>query len=357
LALTARGKAVAGVIATLAVVGGATGAFMLLNDDAKSEPIPLDTNGDGDPDSTTTESTSDPCPLTGVLSSEGTPARPVLAIKIEEAPDARPQAGLDAADIVVEQPVEGNVTRLIAIFHCRDSERVGPVRSARFMDAAFLPQFGSPLFGYAGGAEQTTSRIQQSNVVDLSYTIAVSAYERDPSREAPHNLYTSTGALYEAAGDQGGSPVPAFTYTRKAGRGTRASSIELPYNPLIADISWEWDPGEKRWLRSVGGEPAVLEDGSQISARNVVVLEARQQPTDIVDASGTRSYEVIVIGSGKAYVFRNGRMIQGTWSKESPEDPLTLARSNGQDIGLAPGNTWVAFYGNPENTLKFVPSA
>ena len=356
MALTRRGKAVVGVVATLAVVGGATGAFMLLNSDANSEPIPLDTNGDGNPDSTTTDSTSDPCPLTGVLSSEGTPDRPVLAVKVEESSDARPQAGLDAADIVVEQPVEGNLTRLIAIFHCRDAERIGPVRSARFMDATFLPQFGGPLFGYAGGAGLTKSRIEQSNLVDLSYTIAVSAYERDPARAAPHNLYTSTRALYEAAEDQGGSPVPAFTYSQRAGKGTRTTSIELPFNPLIADISWEWDPGDKRWLRSVGGEPAVLEDGSRISATNVVVLEAREQPTPIIDASGTRSYEVIVIGTGRSFVFRNGKMIQGTWSKDSPEDPLTLARPNGRDIGLAPGNTWVAFYGNPENTLKFVPS-
>jgi DUF3048 family protein len=357
LALTRRGKAVAGVIATLAVVGGATGAFLLLNGDANSEPVAVDTDGDGDPDATTTDPTSEPCPLTGVVPSEGTPDRPVLAIKVEESSDARPQVGLDAADIVVEQPVEGNLTRLIAIFHCRDAERVGPVRSARFMDAAFLPQFGSPLFGYAGGAFQTKDRIKQADIVDLSYTIAVSAFERDPSRPMPHNLYTSTDALYEAGGDRGGDPVPAFTYSRRTGKGTRATSIHLPYNPLIADISWEWDRGSKRWLRSIGGEPAVLEDGSRISARNVVVLEAREQPTDIFDASGTRSYEVIVIGSGRAFVFRGGKMIQGTWSKESPEDPLTLVRPNGSDIDLAPGNTWVSFFGNPDNTLRFVPSA
>ena len=356
MALTRRGKVVAGVIATLAVVGGATGAFMLLNSDASGEPVPIDTNGDGDPDATTTEPTSEPCPLTGVLSSEGTPDRPVLAIKVEESPEARPQVGLDAADIVVEQPVEGNITRLIAIFHCRDAERVGPVRSARLMDAAFLPQFGSPLFGYAGGASQTIARIQQADLVDLSYTIAVSAFERDPSRAMPHNLYTSTDALYEAGGDRGGEPVPAFTYARGTGKARRATSIHLPYNPSIADISWEWDRGTGRWLRSIGGEPAVLEDGSRISARNVVVLEAREQPTDIFDASGTRSYEVIVSGSGRAFVFRGGKMIQGTWSKDSPEDPLTMVRPNGGEIDLTPGNTWVAFYGNPDNTLKFQPS-
>jgi hypothetical protein len=356
LALTRRGKAVAGVVATIAVVGGATGALMLLNGDANSEPVALDTNGDGDPDATTTNPTSEPCPLTGVVSSEGTPDRPVLAIKVEESSDARPQAGLDGADIVVEQPVEGNLTRLIAIFHCRDAERIGPVRSARFMDANFLPQFGAPLFGYAGSAAQTESRIAQSNVVPLSFTVEVGAYERDPEREMPHNLFTSTDALYEAAGDRGGDPIAAFTYSRAAGKGTRADSIALPFNPLIADISWEWDPGDMRWLRSIAGEPAVLGDGSRISAANVVVLEARQQPTDIIDASGTRSYEVIVIGSGKAFVFRNGKMIEGTWSKDSPEGLLTLARPNGREIALAPGSTWIALYGNPENTLKFQPS-
>jgi hypothetical protein len=356
LALTRRGKAVAGVLAALAVVGAGTGAFLLLNGDAESAPIPIDTNGDGEPDSTTTDPPAEPCPLTGVVSSAGLPDRPVLAIKVEESPDARPQAGLDAADIVVEQPVEGNITRLIAIFHCRDADRVGPVRSARFMDANYLPQFGSPLFGYAGGAGQTRAKIQQADLVDLSYTIAVGAYERDPARDAPHNLYTSTTALYRAGGDRGGEPVPAFTYSRGTGKATPATTIHLPYNPSIADISWEWDGGSRRWLRSIAGEPAVLEDGSRISARNVVVLEARERPTDIIDASGTRSYEVIVIGSGRAFVFRNGKMIQGTWSKESPTEPLTLVRPNGRDIGLNPGNTWVSFFGNPDNTLKFQPA-
>jgi hypothetical protein len=364
VALTNRGKTVVGVVLVLLVLGGAAGAYVFLNnqgDDPTDNPTPQDTDGDGTPDTTSSAPENVACPLTGVIPPEGAPAdHPALAIKIEESPDARPQVGLAEADIVYEQPVEGNITRLIAVYHCRDASRIGPVRSARFMDANLLPQFGTPLFGYAGGAPETKARIAAANLVDLSYITpeAVASYERDVNREAPHNLYTSSASLW-AVGEQlgqGGRPEAVFVYSDKPGKGKKSTMIDLPFNTSLAHISWQWKPASKTWVRFVDGEPALLEDGTQISTQNVIVQEITQIPTDIKDAHGSTSYEVEVLGQGKAYLFRNGRMIVGTWRKDSPESPTVFTMKNGSEMALAPGTTWVELYGNQTNTLSFVPS-
>ena len=155
------------------------------------------------------------CPLSGVRSQ--VPQRPALAVKVENLPAARPQTGLSWADIVYEEPVEAGITRFIAIYQCRDASRIEPVRSARFTDIDVLKQFGTPLFGYAGGVPQVIRAVRSAGITDINFTTARAskAYRRDPNRSAPHNLYTSTNELYAAAKGlfQPEAPKPLFTFT------------------------------------------------------------------------------------------------------------------------------------------------
>ncbi|MFB3737919.1 MAG: DUF3048 domain-containing protein [Candidatus Velamenicoccus archaeovorus] len=285
------------------------------------------------------------CPLTGRPAPGGkVPDRPALAIKVENLPDARPQSGLDRADVVYEEPVEGGITRFIAVYQCHQAKVVGPVRSGRTTDAGVLVQYGRPALGYAGGAPLVERTIDQAGIVDVSYDVAVSAYARHDDRPAPHNLYTSTQALWKAAAEveNGGRvPRPVFTYAAQLeGRSKRVRTIHLPFSSY-SDVFWTWSAKDRAWLRSHGTEPHLLTDGRQVSAANVVVMQVQVTTGTIVDAAGNPSPEVRLTGSGKAYVFRNGRSVAGRWERASLDDVTTFVAKDGSTIALAPGVTWV----------------
>jgi len=282
------------------------------------------------------------CPLTGQPAPHGeVPARPALAIKVENLPDARPQAGLDRADVVYEEPVEGGITRFIVVYQCHDAARVGPVRSGRTTDPKVLVQFGRPVMGYAGGQAPVVRAIDRAGLIDENYNIAISAYTRDDTRPAPHNLYTSTRSLWKAAMATEGAPHPVFSYDPEvAGPSRKARTVHLPFSSY-SDVYWTWSRREGAWLRSHGTVPHVLEDGTQVRAANVVVMQVQVRTGPIVDAAGNHSPEVELTGSGKAYVFRDGRMIVGRWERARLKDVTTFVTKAGTEIALAPGVTWV----------------
>jgi len=245
---------------------------------------------------------------------------------------------------VYEEPVEGGITRFIVLFQCHDSKRVGPVRSARFTDVDILPQYGTQtLFGFAGGAPPVEERIQESGLGDVNFQQpdAEQAYVRDPNREAPHDLYTSTGGLYRAGGTDGGTPVEVLPFSDDPpSTAKKASKVELDFSPT-ADVFWTYAKGRDLWVRSYDTGPADLENGHSITARNVVVQVVTLKDTGIVDAAGNPSPEVVATGTGKVLVFRNGKVIRGTWSRPKLTDLTVYRDAKGNDIELAPGTTWI----------------
>src|SRR5438034_5514922 len=197
MTMTTRGRTMLGVVIAVLLVGGAVGAVILLGGKAGEG-----TQGHTSTPTTAPSSPAPPpvCPLSGVRVDAVRP-RPALAVKIENLPAARPQTGLSWADLVYEEPVEAGITRFIAVYQCQDASRIEPVRSARFTDIDVLKEFGKPLFGYAGGVGQVINAVRAAGFIDVNYTTAraAKAYHRDPNRQPPHNLYTSTKALYAAA--------------------------------------------------------------------------------------------------------------------------------------------------------------
>src|SRR5207302_8172311 len=156
------------------------------------------------------------CPLTGVTGGS-VPNRPALAIKVENAPESRPPAGLDAADVIFEEPVEGGITRFAVVYQCHDAARVEPVRSVRQADPYLVNQSGKSLFGNASGSppslEALASAVRAGWLVDVGYSTG-GGYIRDGGRASPHNLYTSTPALYARPDAQGlPNATPIFTYS------------------------------------------------------------------------------------------------------------------------------------------------
>ena len=329
MALSQRGKVVIGVVAVVIAVL----AVLAFTGNA---PEPVQSLVD-------TVTGPEPCPLTGEVRGGGRDplGRPVLAVKIENAPESRPQAGLERAEVVFEEPVEGGLTRFIALYHCRDADRLGPVRSARLTDPDVLEPFGRPLFAYAGGADAVKDAIESSDLVDLSYLIAVDAYERDESRSAPHNLYSSTGALRRAARGEG-EPTPEVLVFSETfdGKSRRARVAHLPFSSA-SDVVWTWSREPNAWLRFHGTEPHLSESGDQIGADTIVVMHVRVVPGTIRDAAGNPSPEVTLTGSGRVWILRDGRVVRGRWERPTLDDPTRFLDRDGDEIPLRPGTTWI----------------
>jgi hypothetical protein len=280
--------------------------------------------------------------------------RPPIAVKIENSPDARPQAGLDRADLVYEVEAEGGITRFMAVFQCQDVKRIGPVRSARPVDIPLLKQFQDPLFAYAGASSAVQKMVTAVDIVDLNYVDAADAYVQDPARVAPHQFFTSTRALYGAAGKKGGTPEPLFAYAEDLDpKGTgKAEEIHLDFSP-VADVFWSYDRRDDVYLRSHGTIPHTLENGAQVSATNLVVMLVKRLSTGLVDSAGNPVPNYQVVGSGKALVFRGGRVISGRWERDSAGDIATFVDRDGDEVALAPGRTWVTLFPTDHGPVEF----
>jgi Protein of unknown function (DUF3048) N-terminal domain/Protein of unknown function (DUF3048) C-terminal domain len=334
MALSRRGLAV--WITTALVVVGVAVAVLFLGGQAGVGPLASgneEPRGGGQPPPAL-------CPLTGLQPKGSVPNRPALAVKVENLPSVRPQIGLSWADIVYEEPVEAGITRFIVVYQCQDAERIEPIRSARTSDPAILRQYGRPVFAYSGAVPQVVAAVKRAGLIDVSFGRHQNAYERDPARPAPHNLYSSTEALYEAADDPTGAPESVFTYSTSRPKGKKTGEVHLPFSSY-SDVYWRWNNGKKAWLRWHADVPHTYSDGTQVRSKNVIVQVVKLRDTGITDVNGVASPEVVSVGGGVAYVFRNGRMIKGTWERHGLDDVTVFRDAQGNEISLAPGNTWV----------------
>jgi hypothetical protein len=272
------------------------------------------------------------------------PERPALAVKVENLPVSRPPYGLGTADVVYEEPVEGGITRFIVIFQCRDASRIQPVRSGRLIDPDLVRQFGThPLFAYAGAIQPVVAKVDSSSLIDVGVNRAPHAYSRDPARPAPHNLVTSTAALYAAGAAQHAPatpPAPVFHY---GPLGTHSPATALHIAFPESDLTWTWRPQTGEWSRSYSDTgPATLGGGGEIATANVIVMRVVLYPSQYVeDPTGAHENLLVLTGSGPAQVFRNGAVVNGTWQRHSLSDLTEFVDAAGHPILLTPGQTWI----------------
>lgn len=291
-------------------------------------------------------------PLTGLpVDDAARAARPALVVKVDNAPQARPQDGLDLADVVYEEVVEGGITRFLAVFQSRDAESVGPVRSVRPIDPAIVTPLGG-LFAYSGGAPKFQRMIRQAPVVDVGFDNQSSAYHRQRGRKAPHNLMTSTPALWSRARlDR--VPPRLFDYV---GPGeVIGGPNERPlggFGVVLGErtsAGWDWDAGTKVWRRTTNGTPHVDGAGRQLGFENVVLQVVDYRYTGDVDVAGFKVPEADIIGQGRAFFLAAGKLVPGRWSKPSAAAPTEFADEVGRPMKLTPGRTWVEFM--PSNAV------
>lgn len=251
----------------------------------------------------------------------------VHVVKIDNAPAARPQTGLAAADVVYVEPVEGGLTRLAAVYSA-PPEVVGPVRSARETDVELLAQYGTPVLAYSGSAPALDPLLERSGMVRARPEDAADAYFRDTTRPIPHNLYVRPQSLPEPAASPRETPP-----TGPAPPGGRpASTWDVTYPS--ARFGLTWDGG---WTVTADGDPL-----QGVRAANVVVQRVSTRAgVAVEDASGSPSPVVVTVGSGPAVLLRDGLAFEGaTWTRPTPADP-TRFTSGGAEVPLAPGPTWV----------------
>ena len=301
------------------------------------------------------------CPLTGTPAPGNVvPERPAIAMKVDNyslgpAPaEARPQSGLDYADIIFEEQVEGSITRYAAVFQCHNAPSlVGPIRSARWTDVQMLSQLGHPLFVHVGGIIPVLQVVAASSLVNVDLGGHPSLEENPPGRYAPYDTYTTTKAIWSAISAPAVAPAPIFTYSKFPAAGQPVSQVHLDWS-ATSDIYWRWNPTTGTWLRfyNVGSasapniQPDVLTDGVQNQAQNVIIQDVSITYGPWVENSqgGLEAESHIIDNHGTAYVLRNGRMISGTWSAGPAGTPTVFLTTSGQPIDLAPGRTWVEIY-------------
>ncbi|MCP3938161.1 MAG: DUF3048 domain-containing protein [Actinomycetia bacterium] len=288
---------------------------------------------------TTTEPLGPVAPLTG-LPVEDEITRPALLVKIDNHRNARPQWGINAADIVYEEVVEADITRLAALFHSIDASPVGPVRSARTSDFDLLTDKNTPLFANSGGNPTVLSLLRNVDAINVNVNALPELYYRERSKSAPHNLLTSTADLFSARGDDGGLPPAIFEYRSE---GEALSESAVPTTGIDIDygqheISYDWDASLGGWARTQNGSQHTDADGVLVAPPNVVVqvISYGRSPADPV------SPEAITVGEGDAFVLVDGHIIEARWSRPTRTDVTTLTTLDGEPIKLDPGRTWVA---------------
>ena len=277
-------------------------------------------------------------PLTGAQAPDETLInRPAMVVKIDNHPKARPQWGLNQADIVFEENVE-QLTRFAAVFQSQGSDPVGPIRSGRLQDIDLLASLNSPLFVWSGGNSKVTAEIRNSTMVDLSHSVANESggFRRESSRSAPHNLVAETTKLWTLAPADAKPPVPQFEY-RADGEAVPtgnkpAGAVKISMDGV--DVMWEWSETSLAFVRSQDDKPHVDMDDVRINAPNVVLMH-------VVYGKSGSSPVAKTLGSGEVWVYTGGALVQGTWERTDPMKPFVFKDTKGAVIKLTPGRTWV----------------
>ncbi|MET9956698.1 DUF3048 domain-containing protein [Streptomyces sp. NPDC006339] len=321
----AHGHRSPGAVATAALLCVVTAAGLYgCADPGPSQPAPT-------PAPATTEGIS---PLTGRPARSG----PVLAVKIDNVPPARPHTGLAAADLVYVEQVESGQTRLMAVYSSRLPDRIGPVRSARESDLELLRQFGRPVLAYSGAQSALTPLIKAAPLHPVTEADTPGAFLRDRGRSAPYNLYLRPERALTTAPDATHAKDVGFRFGPAPESGTPVNSRTVRFP--AARYTFTWAPAERAWHVTMDGRS----DGP-LKPATVVVQHVTVRPSRFHDFTGAVSPYTVTTGSGTAEVLRDGRVHEARWSRPSADAGTTFTTPSGAPLTFAPGQVWVLLTG------------
>ena len=301
------------------------------------------------PPTPTPEPTANPNvnPLTGLAVDD--PAllqRRVLAVRLGNDAVIRPQEGLSAADVVYEEIMEGwTLTRFTAIYLGENAERIRPIRSARLSSLAIAPQYNAVLV-HSGASDRIRWLISQAkDFTDLDQYFHDEPYAILPGYDWRGRMYSSVERVQDyllGRGLDGTEPVAGYAFDPAAPEGDAAASIAIPY-PKTCDVEWSYDAALGAYLRTVAGAPHLDGlTGAQLQAENVILLYADHLKTDIVeDSLGSTAIDIVLTGSGRAQLFRDGVVVECTWRRPADGGLIEYYDATGALTPLKPGQTWI----------------
>lgn len=280
-------------------------------------------------------------PLTGFPSNGTTPRHPVLAVKIDNSENSRPQVGLGRADLVTEELVEGGATRLAVFYYQRVPRLVGPVRSMRATDIGIVKPAKAVLVA-SGGAPPTVARVKAAGIT--TFTEGATGYRRDDSRVAPYNLFMNLSELAaKTEAKQTVSSYLPFGAQKDLPRGRSATGIAAQFSGGHT-TQWRYRNGTYDNVNSYAAE------GDRFQADTVLVLRVEAGDAGYLDPAGNPVPETRFTGQGTALVFHGGRVVRGTWSKSL--DTAISLRTKAGALTVPAGHTWIELV--PENGGKVI---
>lgn len=278
-------------------------------------------------------------PLTGIRPA---PSGPVVAVKLDDTAAGRPSLGVDKADVIYIEEVEGGLSRMVAVF-ASSKPRARAVRSIRSSDPELLGQYGKIIVVASGGGRQALKVLDASRLHSVVNDRGQVGFTRDPSRPAPYNLFSNLAKVSAAVKADGVRNV-GFTWAARDPRLAAASPARAVSTQVgFTRVSFVWDPALARYVRTVDGRAIVTANGAPVAKPNVIVqyCQIKADPNDH-DVNGNPTMFTKTIGSGRVVLFRGGKRIAGTWSRPSLEAATTFKDAAGKPLLLAPGGTFVA---------------
>lgn len=265
------------------------------------------------------------------------PAGPVFAAKLDNVAQARPQTGLASADVVYVEPVEGGLTRLLAVYFRARPDVLGPVRSARSSDIGVLAQYGRPVLAYSGAAPEILPALRSASLVNASPAEVPDAYFRDDGRPAPHNLYVHPARL-PAGTAPPADAAPQFGPVPAAGMPVSAYQVRYP----AASYDFRWSPDSHRWAIYADGAPLSTTEAGRLEAATVIEQRVHVRLGEPGESGAVaNSPAAQTVGSGEATILRDGQRFAAAWTRPAPQSPTRFLTTTGNPLPPAQGPVWI----------------
>lgn len=304
--------------------------------------------------------TTVPAPLTGLPIDPSLAQRPVTAVMIENTDAARPQSGLQDAGVVYEAIAEAGITRFMALFQDTRPEYIGPVRSLRPYYIDFATPWDASI-AHVGGSPDALAQIRAGGK-DLDQFFNSGAYWRQSTRQAPHNVYTSFDRLDALNASKGYTSSNLTPWPHKADKklaSPTAKSINFNISSADFNVHYDYDAASNSYLRSEGGAAHMDTTSANESATvqlkpKVVIALVVPLTRGALDSSGAYYSDYDVSGSGNAYVFQDGGVTQGSWSKDGRSGQFQFTDASGKDIALNAGQVWMTL-ASADSQVQYSP--
>jgi hypothetical protein len=283
----------------------------------------------------------------------------ILVVKIDDTTAARPQIGIDRADIVYIEQVEGGLTRLAAVFSSEIPAFIGPIRSARISDIEILAQYGRVVFAYSGAQSKLLPVIGAANLNDYgAQRQSPTIYTRDESRTAPTNMVLRADLLLEKVRSDGREIATSRSVGWEFGNlpDGGISIIDAKLSWPAASYELKWSAEEERWLVFNNGIPNMSASGIQHGPTTFLIQLVEIVPSEYGDKLGGVTPLSKTVGSGTGFVLRDGKYFSATWSRPDELSGTTWRALDGSELPFARGQVWIALTEkNPQFTLDSAP--